>query len=51
MKIPSKQRILISKFIQSIGERNFADANENMKALVNEKIKTRIKTAATKPLF
>ena len=51
MKIPSKQRILISKFIKSIGERNFAEANETMKAVVNEKIKSRIKAASQKPLF
>ena len=51
MKVPTEQRKIITKFIQSINEKDFAGANEQLKLAINEKIKSRIKVAGTKPLF
>jgi len=41
-------RKLISKFITSLVENNFAQANEDLKKVVEEKVKTRVAKAAKK---
>lgn len=41
----------IAAFISAISVKNYALAHKYLTGVVNEKIKTRINTAASKPLF
>lgn len=41
----------IAAFIAAISSKNYAQANKYLKSAINEKIKTRISKAASKPLF
>ena len=51
MKIPNKQRKYITEFIHGVNTKDFARANDALKQVIQEKIKERIKTVSTKPLF
>lgn len=41
----------IAAFIAAISSKNYAQANKYLQLAINEKIKTRISKAASKPLF
>jgi|TARA_R110001592_G_scaffold244456_1_gene505883 hypothetical protein len=41
----------ISKFIEELSNKNYAQANKYLKSVIEDKIKTRIDTATEKPLF
>jgi SLT domain-containing protein len=41
----------IVKFIDAISDKNYAAANKYLQSAVNDKLESRIKQAAEKPLF
>ena len=41
----------IVRFIDAISDKNYAAANEYLQSAVNDKLESRIKQAAEKPLF
>ena len=45
------QKTKISKFIQELSSKNYAQANKYLRGVIEDKIKTRINTASEKPLF
>lgn len=51
MKPPKTERKHIVNFIKNLNEQNYAQANKCLKNVVFEKIRRKIRLAATKPLF
>ena len=51
MKPRSKERTHIVNFIKNLNEQDYANANRCLKNVVLEKIRKKIRLAATKPLF
>jgi hypothetical protein len=51
MKNNNKHRTNIANFIRQLNERDFSRANNTLKSILHEKIKTRIALVAKKPLF
>lgn len=41
----------ISKFISSVSDKNYAEANKYLQGVVEDKIQNRINNATEKPLF
>lgn len=42
---------LIKSFIKNVGVKNYSEANKYLQKVLENKIKSRIKTALNKPLF
>lgn len=47
----TKERASITAFISAISAKKYASAHKYLTSIVNEKIKKRINSAASKPLF
>jgi len=47
----AKQRTKISKFIEEVSNKNYAQAHKYLKSLVEDKITKKIDKATDKPLF
>jgi len=45
------QKTKISKFIEELSNKNYAEANKYLKSVVEDKLEQRINTASEKPLF
>jgi len=41
----------ISKFIEELSNKNYAQANKYLKSVIEDKLKAKIDTATEKPLF
>jgi hypothetical protein len=47
----SREKVKISRFIESISSKNFARAHKYLKSLIEDKITKKIDKATDKPLF